>query len=125
MSLRMQAPTIPKTASFTIDMTATKVGTRFTNRGAAGAIVATLPTPQTGVMSWDGWWCEFFGIADQSITLAAAAGKARTFNNAAATSIAASTGGQKIGANLVARWDAAAGAWHLEGATNGVTITVA
>lgn len=125
MSLRMQAPTIAKTASFTVDLNATKTGTRFTNRGAVGAVTITLPTPPTGVASWDGYWLEFYGVADQSIVLAAAAGKAVTFNNAAATSIAASTGGQKIGANLVARWDAAAGFWHLEGATNGVTITVA
>lgn len=125
MSLRMQAPTLPKTASFTVDLVATKCGTRFTNRGAGGAVTMTLPTPQTSVASWDGYWVEFFGIADQSITIAAAAGKARTFNNAAATSLAASTGGQKIGAKIRAKWDAAAGAWHLEGTTIGVTYTVA
>lgn len=125
MSVRMQAPTVAKTASATIDLNATKTGTRFTNNGAAGAVTITLPTPQAGLMSWDGYWVEFFGVADQTIVLAAAAGKMVTFNNAAATSISAATGGQKIGANLVARWDAALGKWHGEGATNGVTITVA
>ena len=125
MSIRQQAPTIAKTASFTVDMNATKSGTRFTNRGASGAITVTLPTPQTGVQSWDGWWCELFGVADQNIILAAASTKAAAFNNAACTSIAAQTGGQKIGACLRARWDAAGGRWHLDCGTNGVTVTVA
>lgn len=125
MSLRMQAPTIAKTASFTVDLNATKPGTRFTNAGAGGSVTITLPTPATGVASWDGWWCEFYGVADQTIILAAAANKAVTFNNAAATSIAAQTGGQKIGALLTAHWDAVLGKWHLAGAGAGVTITVA
>lgn len=125
MSLREQQPTIPKTASFTVDLNATRAGTRFTNRGAGGSVTLTLPTPQTNVASWDGWWCEFAGVADQTIIIAAAATKMMTFNNVAATSIAAQTGGQKIGAVLRARWDAGAGKWLGDCGTNGVTVTVA
>lgn len=125
MSIRSQAPTIAKTADFTVDLAATKCGTRFTNRGAVGAVNMTLPTPQTGVMSWDGYWIEFMGVADQTIKISAAATKALAFNNAACTSLAAQTGGQKIGGLIQARWDAAAGRWHLVGDSAAVTYTVA
>lgn len=125
MSLRTQAPTIAKTADFSLDLNATKCGTRFTNRGAAGAVNITLPTPQTGVTSIDGYWIEFMGVADQTIKISAVATKGRSFNNAACTSVAAQTGGQKIGALIQARWDAAAGKWDLLGETSGVTYTVA
>jgi hypothetical protein len=48
--------------------------------------------------------------------VAAAAGKAVAFNNAAATSLAASTGGQKIGALITARLGRQLlGKWHLHG----------
>jgi hypothetical protein len=125
MSLRSRAATIAKTANFTVDIVAAKDGTRFTNRAAVGAVTFTLPTPQTGVNSWDGYWLEFFGVADQTITVTAAAGKAVAINNAACASLSMSTAGQKIGGKIVARWDAAAGKWHLEGDTSGITYTVA
>jgi hypothetical protein len=125
MSLRQNAPCIPKTASFTLDMLAVKSGSRITNRGAVGAVTMTLPTPQTGNMSFDGYQVEFQGVADQTFTVAAAAGKAVCFNNAAATSLACSTGGQKIGALIKATWDAAGGKWLLTGEAVGVTYTVA
>lgn len=125
MSIRRQSPVLAKTANFALDMNATKVGTRFTNRGAAGAVTMTLPTPPTGVQSWDGYWVELQGVADQTFTVAAAAGKAVCFNNAAATSLACSTGGQKIGGLIKATWDAAAGKWNLTGGAVAVTYTVA
>jgi hypothetical protein len=125
MTIRRQSPVLAKTANFTLDMVATKTGTRFSNRGAVGAVTMTLPTPPTGVQSWDGYYVEFQGTADQTFTVAAAAGKAVCFNNAAATSLAASTGGQKIGAVIKAQWDAAAGKWHLTGQGVGCTYTVA
>jgi hypothetical protein len=123
--MKDRKPVITKIASFTLDMTAVKSGTRITTRGAVGAVVMTLPTPQTGNPSWDGYYVEMHGGADQSITVAAAANKAVTFNNLTATSLAASTGGQKIGAVIIAVWDFAAGKWHLHGDSVGVTYTVA
>lgn len=119
-----ETPVRAKTASFTLDVPGTPAGAVFTNAGATGAVVMTLPqlAPNN---EWDGYWVEFQGIADQSITIACAAGKAITFNNAAATSLAASTGGQKIGAVLRARWDAGQSKWHVSGRAVGVTYTVA
>lgn len=123
--MQTRMPVIPKTASFTLDMNAVRSGSRITTRGATGAVTATLPQPQTGNPSWDGYTVEFHAGADQTLTVAAAANKAVTFNNLTATSLAASTGGQKIGALIKAVWEAAAGKWHLSGIAVGHTYTVA
>lgn len=125
MQLQGKYPVVrAKTADFTLDPTTTRVGTLFTNAGAGGAVTCTLPqlNAQGG---YDGFWVEFIGIADQTFGFAAAAGKAITFNNAAATSLKAQTGGQKIGARLKAIWIGSQLKWHLEGDTVGVTYTVA
>lgn len=114
---------VAKTASYTVDLNATRSGTRFTNRGASGAITFTLPTPNAGDQVRVGYCLSFLGVADQNVIVAAAAGKAVVFNNAAAASLAAQTAGQKIGALIEAMWDGTS--WHLDGATNGVTYTVA
>lgn len=128
MQLQGKYPRIvPKTASFTLDPNGNRVGTLFTNRGAVGAVTMTLPqlTNSQAGSTWDGYWIEFQGEADQTITVACAAGKAVTFNNAAATSLAASTGGQKIGAVIRAVWSAALQKWFVRGTAVGVTYTVA
>lgn len=67
----------------------------FTNQGAAGAVVATLPATII-----PGWRCKFFIEANQNLTITAPAGKLVVFNNAAATSIAFSTSSEKIGAGV-------------------------
>lgn len=127
MQLQGKYPVIlDKTASFTLDPTTVRCGTMFTNRGAGGAVTMTLPnlnaTPRG---NWDGYWVEFQGVADQNISVAAAAGKAVCLNNAAATSLTASTAGQKIGALIKAVWSASASKWFLLGDNIGVTYTVA
>lgn len=122
MATRLAQQIVAKTAAYTVDPTKDLCGKRFTNKAAAGAVTFTLPT-LNNQPDYIGQWYEFFGVADQTFTVAAAAGKAVTFNNAAATSVAASTGGQKIGALIRAVWDGAA--WHLTGNTVGVTYTVA
>lgn len=111
-----------KTANFTVNPNNDFGGQRFTNRGAVGAVTFTLPT-LNNQPDYVGLTYEFYGVADQNLIVAAAAGKAVTFNNAAATSLAAQTAGQKIGALITAVWDGTS--WHLEGGTNGVTYTVA
>lgn len=113
---------VAKTGAYTIKVPLDRSGTRFTNRGAGGSVTFTLPT-LNNQPDFNGFWFEFYGVADQTIIVAAAAGKAVTFNNAAATSLAAQTGGQKIGARITALWDGTS--WHLNGATIGVTYTVA
>jgi hypothetical protein len=123
--MQVRKPVVTKAASFTLDMYQVKSGSRITTRGATGAVTATLPTPPTGSMSWDGYSVEFHGGADQNLIVSAGAAKALVFNNLAAASLAAQTGGQKIGAVIVAVWDGAAGKWHLTGITIGVTYTVA
>lgn len=95
-------------------------GTLFTTRGAAGAVTFTLPAV---TLALAGVWYEFDGVANQNIGVAAAAGTIVTFNNAAATSVTASTAGGKIGAHLRAICDGTS--WHVIGDTVGVTYTVA
>jgi hypothetical protein len=100
---RQKLNIVPKTASFTLDPNSVPSGTRFTNRGAVGAVTCTLPTLLNTAAPWVGYYVEFFGVADQNIAFAATtATYGVTFNNAAATSLTASTGGQKIGALLEA-----------------------
>lgn len=111
-----------KTANYTVNPNTDFGGQRFTNRGAVGAVTFTLPTLNTQP-DYVGLTYEFYGIADQTFTVTAAAGKAVAFNNAACASLACSTGGQKIGALIIAVWDGTS--WLLEGGTNGVTYTVA
>lgn len=95
-------------------------GTCFTTRGAAGAVTFTLPAVALNLM---GVWYEFDGVANQNIGVAAAAGTIVTFNNAAATSVTASTAGGKIGAHFRAICDGTS--WHVIGDAVGVTYTVA
>jgi hypothetical protein len=95
-------------------------GTCFTTRGAGGAVTFTLPAISAALA---GVWYEFVGVANQNIGVAAAAGTVVTFNNAAATSVTASTAGGKIGAHFRAVCDGTS--WHVIGDTVGVTYTVA
>lgn len=110
---------VPKTANYTVDMQQHRPQTRFTNRGAGGAVTFTLPNPGRRI----GFEYEFLGVADQTFTVSAGAGLGVAFNNAACASLACSTGGQKIGALITATWDGTS--WHLVGSTIGVTYTVA
>lgn len=95
-------------------------GTIFTNRGAGGAVIFTLPAPAA---KYAGLRYEFRGHANQTFTVGTSAGGAASFNNAACASVACSTGGQKIGACIRAWCDGTQ--WFLEGCTVGVTYTVA
>src|SRR5262245_10161847 len=93
---------VAKTGNYQIVAATDPSGTVFTNRGAGAAVTFTLPviTPALAGVTY-----EFEGVADQNITVAGAAGSVVTFNNAAATSLAASTAGQKIGAHITAYCD--------------------
>lgn len=90
---------IPRTVAKTADYTvlAADNGTLFTNQGAAGAVVFTLPALADITV---GWSASFFIEADQTVTVAAPSGKLVAFNNAARTSIAFSTSSEKIGARI-------------------------
>lgn len=114
---------IAKTADFTLSPTTTRCGTQFTNEGAAGAVTCSLPQ-LNAVGTWVGYWVEFFGIADQTFGFATVtASKAITINNAAANSLKAQTGSQKIGARIRATWQGTK--WELAAVAAGPTYTVA
>jgi hypothetical protein len=80
-----------KTADHTI--TEAENNTLFTNRGAGGAVILTLPaTPKKGLRYGA------YVAADQSLTFtAASAGQMIAFNDAAANSVGYATGGDKLG----------------------------
>ncbi len=91
------APTVARTANYTIGSTATDAfGTIFTNRGAAGAVTFTLPAPTAGAYYF------FAGVVAQNLVITAGSAIAVTVNNAAATSITYSTANQQIGSFAVA-----------------------
>jgi hypothetical protein len=117
---------VAKTANYTVvspldSAVGDACGTCFTTRGAGGAVTFTLPAITGQRMA--GLWYEFDGVANQNIAVAAAAGTIVTFNNAAATSVTASTAGGKIGAHFRAICDGTS--WHVIGDAVGVTYTVA
>ncbi len=95
---------VAKTADYTIvsplatDGTGDASGTIFTNRGATGAVVLTLPAP---ILALTGLFYDVVGIAAQSITVATAtADTLIVTNDTAADSLAIATASDKIGAAM-------------------------
>lgn len=114
---------VNKTASYTVKVNQPdRSGTVFTNRGAAGAVTFTLPTPNAAMA---GTFFEFCGEVDQNLIVAAPANKAVTLNALTGTSLAAQTANQKIGARIRATVNSDGTKWLLEGTTVGVTYTAA
>jgi hypothetical protein len=113
--------TVAKTSSYTVSPNKGDFsGSIFTTRGAGAAVTFTLPTPTAALADYH---YTFMNVAGQNLIVSAGAGKAVAFNNAAATSLAASTAGQLIGAVIQAQCDGTS--WILTGDTLGVTYTVA
>lgn len=92
--LAFTAP-VAKTADYTV--LSTDSGKAFTTLGASGAVIFTLPAVGSAAR---GYRFRFHNAVDQNMTVTAPAGKLITFNNAAATSVAFSTAGNKIGATV-------------------------
>lgn len=90
---------VAKTAAYTC--TVGDCGTIFTNRGDGDAITFTLPAAADSA----GVWYEFIAVADYAMTIAGTAGELVTFNDAAANSVAYSTGSEIIGGALRAVCD--------------------
>lgn len=121
MSTRLDRRVVTKTADYTVNPAVNRCGTTFTNRGATGAVVFTLPAPSKALM---GWWYRFRSHADQDVTVkTATADTLVTFNDQTADSLAASTAGQKIGAEMEAFCDGTS--WFVSGVAVGHTYTVA
>lgn len=110
-----------KTADYTIVTGTDPSFTLFTNRGASGAVIFTLPAPAASIA---GTIYDFLGIADQNLSVkTATADTLIALNDVAADSVAASTSSQKIGASLRAVCDGTS--WIVFGNAVGVTATVA
>jgi hypothetical protein len=120
MSTRLEQRVVVKTAAYTVrPLTNDRSGTVFSTRGATAHVTFTLPTPTKALI---GQWFEFRNAVDSNLTVATTATYGIAYNNAACASLAASTGGQLIGACIRAFCDGAS--WHLFG--NGAnTYTVA
>ncbi len=113
--MRFQA----KTANYTI--VASDNLTHFTNTGAVGAVTFTLPAIANGYAFW------FRVVADQTVTVASAEGANMVaLHNAVASSVAFSTGNQKIGGGFLIYSNPAGTLWYVENTSAGTnTITVA
>lgn len=93
----------------------------FTTRGGTANATFTLPTAAS---SGSGAWAIFFNAVDFNMVVAGTATEVITFNNAAATSLAAATAGELIGACILAVCDGTS--WYLVPLmTETATITVA
>lgn len=93
-----------KTANYTV--VAADNGTLFTNTGAGGAVVFTLPALAANLSFM------FCVTADQSVTVTSAAGDDMiVHNDLAADSVAFSTASRKLGASLRVRSNAAGDKW--------------
>jgi hypothetical protein len=102
-----QPRTVVKTADYTV--VADDNGTRFTTRGAAGAVNFTLPTLQRGLEF------SFFAEANQTLKVTAAvAGTLVVFNDAAANTIDFETSNEIIGGAFTVRANDDASKWLVE-----------
>lgn len=110
---------VAKTANYTL--VASDNGTLFTNTGAAGEVDFTLPAIANGYVFG------FKAVANQTIKVVSAEGaNIVAFNNAAATSVAFSTGGSIIGGGVKVYSNAAGTKWYVANESAGAnTVTVA
>lgn len=126
MSTRLARRVVPKSASYTIVYPMDAPGTIFTNKGAAGAIVFTLPAAIRALL---GCHYRFRTVVDQTITVQPpVADTLLALNDLAADSIALSTGGQKLAGEIEAECvETADGTfqWAASGISVGHTYTVA
>lgn len=98
MVLVLASPDAHTASAITINTTVgvTHWGKLLTNRGAAGALVLTLPAPTAAVA---GAWFLYRGVADQNMSFTTATVDTLVvLGDATADSLTFSTGGQLIGA---------------------------
>lgn len=126
MSTRFTRRVVPKSASYTIVYPMDAPGTTFTNKGAVGAIVFTLPAATRALL---GVWYRFRTVVDQSVTVQPPVNDTLlALNDLAADSIALSTGGQKLAGMIeVECVETVDGTfqWAASGLSVGHTFTVA
>ena len=112
----IELPVTTKSASYQVLLTDS--GHVFTSYGGSAAVTFTLPTTLK-----KGAHFRFINLVDQNMIVAGAANTVITFNDLTATSVAAQTTSEKIGAVIDAFCDG--NAWHLAGVAVGHTYTVA
>jgi hypothetical protein len=126
MPTSLQKRIVGKAAAYSPSFATDRSGTVITTRDGAGALTFTLPTPARAYLGFE---FEFVNVRDQNMTVqGTTAGDLLTFNNAAASSVAASTAGQKIGARIRAICvEVTSGVfkWCTTGISVGHTFTVA
>jgi len=107
MSVRQQQRVVAKTADFTIKPYVDPPGTLFTNLGATGTVIFTLPVIGSGSNppQLQGAPYVFDIIADYSVRVAAASGTIATLGNAAANSVGYEVASNKIGRRIIATHD--------------------
>jgi hypothetical protein len=108
--------TTNKAADYTV--VAADNGTFFTASAATNFTLPALANVSPG------WNATFFNTADANMTVTAPAGKLIAFNNAAATSVALSTAGNKIGSGFKITMNAA-GTFYLAQPIGAGTVTIA
>jgi len=118
--LNMVRRVVAKTADYAV-LASDGSGTLFTNRGAAGTVIFTLPAPAAALA---GYVFRFKAHADQTITVkTATADTLVVLNDAAADSLSLSTAGEKIGGEIEAFCDGTS--WFASGVAVGHTYTIA
>jgi hypothetical protein len=121
MSTRLHRRVVAKTADYTVNPSVDSPGTTFTNRGATGEVIFTLPAPNAGLK---GHWYRFKAHADQNVKVkTTTVDTLIALNDAAADSVALQTGGQLIGGEMEAFCDGTS--WFVSGVAVGHTYTVA
>jgi hypothetical protein len=112
---------VAKTADYTVTAARDENGTLFTNRGAGGAVIFTLPPASS---RYAGWHFRFRTVAGQNVTVKpSAVDTLLVFNDATADSLAASTADELIGALIEAECDGTV--WAASVLSNLTTPTVA
>ena len=108
---------VAKTANYTI--VSGDNGKLFTNLGAAGTVIFTLPALAVGPFKFG-----FLVVADFTVQISSAEGaNIVAFNNASANSLAFSTGGAKIGGHLEFFSNADGTKWYVKvRSTNTITV---
>jgi hypothetical protein len=116
MAVRQERRVVNKTANFTIDPYKDKPGTVFTNSGASGSVLGTLPAASQALK---GWWYRFkcrtaqaFGPASAAVDTLVA------LSDATADSVTVPT----IGGEIEAFCDGTS--WYASGIAVGHTYTV-
>jgi hypothetical protein len=97
---QLVSPVTAKTADYTV--VTEDFGKTFTNRGDAGAIVFTLPSP----VGRNGNWVRFYCCVDEDMSVTTAAGEQLVMsNNATGDTYTLGTTAEQIGSSVVALSD--------------------